>query len=329
VRLAPVETKVFDPADGFAPLTGVIEVTDPAIFVRDDRWRMCVGTQVAQRPGIQLAIASLAHGAPLSASGWTLPAEQDDLTRIATLPQERSRVWDLRGGRHCPSHARGVDPHTGSWVERIYYAGAAEHVWGPYTIGYLEWDGARWIDQPEPAFVATEPWERGSVFEPNVIYADGKWKLWYAAGSHQENYHVHGCSESEDGRSNWTPHQVFAPPDMKMFDFQVRAAGSGYEAVFSRVWLQGTPPPQTGLWWCQCERPSARLEDWSTPVQLMTAADRGWHSSPWKPSAAASPADLNRLLVFFSGLYSSKTASSYFPFVFTLGCVEVSRPETM
>jgi hypothetical protein len=116
---------------------------------------------------------------------------------------------------------------------------------------------------------------------------------------------------------------------MKMFDFHVRAADRGYEAIFSRVWLQGTPPPQTGLWWCQCERPSARLEDWSEPVQLMTAAERGWHSGPWKPSAAVSAADPKRLFVFFSGLYSSKTASPYSPFVFTLGCVEVSRPETM
>jgi hypothetical protein len=62
VRLDPVETKVFDPADGFAPLTDVIEVTDPAIFRRGDRWWMCVGTQVALRPGIQLAMASLTEG---------------------------------------------------------------------------------------------------------------------------------------------------------------------------------------------------------------------------------------------------------------------------
>jgi hypothetical protein len=61
----------------------------------------------------------------------------------------------------------------------------------------------------------------------------------------------------------------------------------------------------------------------------MTAADRGWHSGPWKPSAAPSPADPNRLLVFFSGLYSNQAGSPYSPFVFTLGCVEVSRPETM
>jgi hypothetical protein len=325
----PIETKVFDPADGFAPLTDVVEATDPTVFRRGDRWWMAVATQVANRPGVQLATASLPEGAPLSAPGWRLPSDSRDPTRIATLPQERSRAWDLRGGRHCPAYVTGLDPLTGRWVERIYYAGAADHVWGPYAIGYLEWDGEGWIDQAAPVFVATEPWERGSVFEPNMIFADGTWKLWYAAGSHQENYHVHGCAESEDGRSRWTTHQIFAPPEMKMFDFHVRRAGEAYEAVFSRVWLQVAPPAETGLWWCRCDRPSSCLADWGAPVQFMTAADRGWHSGPWKPTAAASTREKDTLLVFFSGLYPSKHASPFFPFVFTLGCVEFRRPETM
>jgi hypothetical protein len=322
-----IETKVFDPAGGFAPLTDVVEATDPTVFRRGDRWWMAVATQVANRPGVQLATASLPESAPLSASGWRLQADDRDPTKIATLPQERSGGWDLRGGRHCPSYATGLDPKTGRAVERIYYAGAADHVWGPYTIGYLEWDGERWIDQPAPVFVATEPWERGSVFEPNVIFADGKWKLWYVAGSHHENYHVHGYAESEDGRNDWTAHQIFAPPEMKMFDFHVRRADSAYEAIFSRIWLQGEPSAETGLWRCRCNRPSSRLADWSEPVQLVTAADRGWHSGPWKPSAAASTADPNRVLVFFSGMYSSPHANSYFPFVFTLGCVDVNRAD--
>ena len=32
-------------------------------------------------------------------------------------------------------------------MERIYYAGAAENLWGPYTIGFLEWDGG-WLVGP-------------------------------------------------------------------------------------------------------------------------------------------------------------------------------------
>jgi hypothetical protein len=318
---APIETRIFDPASGFAPVRDVTEVTDPAIFRRGNRWWMCVATDVGGRPGIQLATASLPHGAPLSAQGWTLTADPTDAHRLAVLPQERSTPWDLKGGRHCPSYVKGRDPRTHCEVERIYYAGAAEHPWGPYAIGYLEWNGERWIDQREPAFVATEPWERGSVYEPNLIYDEGRWKLWYVAGSNHEDYLVHGYAESEDGRTGWSAHEVFAPPDMKMFDFCVLPVAGAYEAVFSRVALRGTPPPETGLWWCRAARPASSLADWSEPIQIMTADDGGWHAGPWKPSWQYGDAGSSRLFVFFSGAYSRNDGSP-FPFAFTLGCLE-------
>ena len=53
-------------------------------------------------------------------------------------------------------------------------------------------------------FFANEDWEHGSVYEPNVVYADGKWKMWYVAGSNVEDYLVKGFAESADGRTNWT-----------------------------------------------------------------------------------------------------------------------------
>jgi hypothetical protein len=256
----------------------------------------------------------------LSAAGWTLTAAADDGTRIAVLPQERSRPWDLGGGRHCPSYVRGWDPHTGAWVERIYYAGAADNLWGPYAIGYLQWDGSTWIDQPQPAFVATEPWERGSVYEPNLIYFGGAWRLWYVAGANQDDYLVHGYAESADGVTGWSAHRIFAPPEMKLFDFKVFPVVNGYEAVFSRVTVRGTPGEDTGLWWSRCETPSPNLEHWTTPAQIMTAQDRGWHAGPWKPSPAY--AEDGRLLVFFSGAYSRQDGSP-FPFAFTTGCAQI------
>lgn len=70
---------------------------------------------------------------------------------------------------------------------------------GPYEIGFLQWDGERWIDQCEPAFLANQEWEHASVYEPNLIYHDGKWKMWYVAGSNQENHLVQGYAESDDG----------------------------------------------------------------------------------------------------------------------------------
>ena len=117
-----------------------------------------------------------------------------------------SSSWDGNGGRHCPSYVKGWDPVKGDWIERLYYAGSAENLWGPYTIGFLEWDGERWVDQPGPAFTANEAWEHGSVYEPNLIYHDGKWKMWYVAGANQDDYLVHGYAESADGVTGWSGH---------------------------------------------------------------------------------------------------------------------------
>ena len=317
------ETKIFDPADGFAPFTNVVELTDASVVKRNNRWWMYLAGGIAGLPAIQLSSASLPEGAPLSATGWQLTPDPNDPRKIAPLAgQANSQAWDLQGGRHCPSYVRGWDPRRREWVERIYYAGAAEFLWGPYTIGYLEWNGECWMDQPQPVFVADETWEHGSVYEPNLIYHDGRWKLWYAAGSNQEDYIVQGYAESEDGRSNWTQHRIFMPPDDKVFDFRVFPGKSGYEAVFSRVWLgEGEPPSRTGLWRCHAEVPSSNFADWSEPVQIMTAEDRGWHKGPWKPSPQY--AEDGRLLVFFDGIYRREGDPNPFPFEFTLGCAEI------
>jgi hypothetical protein len=319
------ELKIFDPRD---PTTGSggAELLDASVVLRGDQWWMYLAGQAAGYGPTEIYSASLAPGAQLSATGWTITRSAD--ARVTPLAgQNASRGWDGNGGRHCPSYVKGWDPGKSKWVERIYYAGAAENLWGPYTIGFLEWDGERWVDQNQPVFVANEEWERGSVYEPNLIYHDGKWKLWYVAGSNQQDYLVHGYAESEDGLTGWSKHAIFAPPEMKMFDFCVRQRAGGFDAIFARVWVkEGTPAPDTGLWWCSAERPSSRLLDWSQPVQIMTAEDRGWHSGPWKPSLAFDDQSGERALLFFDGLYRT-TDPGPFPFAFTLGCVELIWPK--
>jgi hypothetical protein len=286
---------------------------------------MYLAGQAGGRGATEIYSASLAPGTPLSAAGWKV-------SRLSTgelMPLARrthSSKWDGNGGRHCPSYVTGWDPRTGKWVERIYYAGAAEHLWGPYTIGFLECDGEQWNDRAEPVFTANEAWEHGSVFEPNLLYHDGKWKMWYVAGSNHENYLVHGYTESEDGVTGWSPHATFASPEMKMFDFCARQRGDAFDAIFARVWVaQGTPPPETGLWWCTAKAPSGVLSDWSQPVQIMSAEDRGWHSGPWKPSFQFHETIADRVLVFFDGLYKTSDPGP-FPFAFTLGCLEIDLP---
>jgi hypothetical protein len=317
------EVKIFDPLD---PATGTrgAELLDPCVVERGGRWQLFLAGQAAGFGPPELFSASLPHGAPLASSGWT--PTFDEAGVVAPLAgRTRSGVWDGAGGRHCPSHVIGRDPHTGRDVERIYYAGASENIWGPYAIGFLEWDGARWVDQPSPAFVASEPWERGSVFEPNVIYHDGIWKMWYVAGSNRDDHLVQGYAESEDGRTGWTPHRLFAPPEMRMFDFCVRQRGGSFDAIFTRVWVgKDAAPAETGLWWCRAERSSSRLADWSAPIQIMTAEDKGWHSGPFKPSFQFCDTS-GRALIFFGGQYRTNDPGP-FPFVFTLGCLEARLP---
>jgi len=316
------ETKVFDPGD---PTTGShgAEVLDATVVKRENQWWMYLAGQAAGYGPTEIYSASLPPGAPLSATGWTLT--RDAAGQLIPLAgQTASRAWDGNGGRHCPSYVKGWDPRKAQWVERIYYAGAAENLWGPYTIGFLEWDGGSWIDRHEPAFIAAEEWERGSVYEPNLIYHDGKWKMWYVAGSNQADYLVHGYAESEDGCTGWSKHAVFASAEMKMFDFCVCEREDRFDAVFARVWVKdGTPPPGTGLWWCSAAKPSATLSEWSQPEQIMNAEDRGWHSGPWKPSLAFPEQGAGRALVFFDGLYRTGDPGP-FPFAFTLGCLELS-----
>jgi hypothetical protein len=266
----------------------------------------------------------LPAAALLSVQGWQITARDDDPSRVAVLADRtKTAAWDLHGGRHCPCYVRGLNPHTSQWVERICYAGSSGNLWGPYTIGFLEWDGERWAGQAQPVFVANEEWEHHSVFEPNVVYADGLWKMWYVAGSNHENYIVQGYSESGNGVTGWTSHRIFAPREMKMFDFAVTPVAGGYEAVFARVSLGAeAPPPAAGLWWCRCDAPSPNLSDWSEPFQIMTAEDRGWHAGPWKPCLRFDARVPDRRFVFFDGLYRTNDPGP-FPYAFTLGCLEI------
>jgi hypothetical protein len=48
--IGATETKVFDPADGFAPVADVIEVSDPTLAKRGDRWWLYGAGEVAGKP---------------------------------------------------------------------------------------------------------------------------------------------------------------------------------------------------------------------------------------------------------------------------------------
>jgi len=318
------EIKLFDPADPSTDGFG-LELTDATIVERFGGWQMFLAGQKA--PGMPTDIfgATLPQGTPLASTGWRVARDGNGEPR-PLCGRQSSAAWDGQGGRHCPSYVRGWDPEAEREVERIYYAGSAQNSWGPYAIGFLEWNGETWVDQPAPAFVAADEWERGSVYEPNLIYHDGRWKMWYATGSAHQKHIVQGYAESVDGRTGWSRHEVFAPAEMRIFDFCVRQRGGGFEAIFSRLWFgDGPPSDETGLWWCYSSSPSSRISGWSEPVRIMTAADQGWHSAPWKPSFDFAAAGSRHAFIFFDGCYRNDNPGP-FPFTFTVGCLETELP---
>jgi hypothetical protein len=268
---------------------------------------------------IQMYSASLPAGAPLSASGWMLTADDGDSSRPKLLAGKAwSHPWDGEGGRHCPSYVKGWDPRNNAWVKRIYYAGAAHHYMGPYAIGYLEWDGREWLDQPAPSFTANEDWEHGSVYEPNLVYHDGKWKMWYVAGANQDDCLVQGYAESPDGHSGWSAHRVVFAQEERVFDFCVIQVGDGFEAVFAHVNVSNVDLPKTGLWWCRAEHPSPDVADWSEPVRISAAG-------PWKPVLRYGETAPQRMFVFHDGVYPAAPGGAM-PIHFTINCLEIDRP---
>jgi hypothetical protein len=312
-------TRIFDAGKGYGSVTNLRILVDCTVAHRLGRWWMyACGVEKGSRE-IQLFSASLPEGAPLSAEGWVLTTDAGEPARPALAAGKvRSYWWDGAGGRHCPSYVKGWDPERELWVERIYYAGAARDFMGPYAIGYVEWDGARWVDQAAPAFTANEYWERGSVYEPNLIYHDGRWKMWYVAGANQDDYLVHGYSESPDGRTGWSPHQIVFAPEEKVFDFCVLPVANGYEAVIARVNVGKTEIPRTGLWWTHATDASPNIADWSEPVRLSGPG-------PWKPVLRYGELDPRKMFVFYDGQYPNTTGFGI-PFHFTLNCLEIDRP---
>ena len=322
LELRGTEYKIFDPYDRSLGTTGD-ELLVSSVVRRDGTWWMFLAGQAHGRGAPNIFSACLPSGTPISAKGW-IPARDPSGELLPLAGNKRSGVWDAAGGRHCPSYVKGWSEERNDWAERIYYAGATEFAWGPYRIGYLEWDGKSWVDEATPCFEAVEKWEHGSVYEPNVTWHDGKWRMWYVAGSNREGYLIHGYAESDDGE-RWGPRTIFAPEKMKMFDFCVRKRNGGFDAVFSRLHIgKDKPGSETGLWWCQANEPSGRLQDWSEPIQLMTAEDRGWHKGPFKPSLQFDD-DGKRAWIFFDGMYNTGGPGP-FPFALTLGCLEIILP---
>ena len=218
------------------PIRG--EITDSTVAKRGDRWWMYLAGEVNGHDGIQLFSASLPAGAPLAATGWTLTPDPTIPTRIALLAgHESSAAWDLKGDATvrlmCRAGIRSAKPGSSESIMP-----AAPPISGDRTRSAI-WNGTaiNGLTELNPYSSRTKTGSMAACMSPILIYADGKWKMWYVAGSNLEDYLVQGFAESADGRSEWSKHKIFISAEEKVFDFCVIKKDKWYEAVFSRVWL--------------------------------------------------------------------------------------------
>ena len=121
------EVKIFDPRDPSSG-SGGAELLDGSVAQRDDQWWLYLAGQAHGCGATDIYSASLPSSAPLRATGWKLTRNgTGELQPVSG--RSLSRSWDGNGGRHCPSYVKGWDSIKDEWVERIYYAGAAENLW--------------------------------------------------------------------------------------------------------------------------------------------------------------------------------------------------------
>lgn len=303
---SPEAHVLWDMVEGPMP-RGLLGVGDPDVHRIHDQWTMFLGgfaTQFRNR----LYRATLPQGSDLTSRAWDF--DTDRRGRVAALVPDPPRgSWDA-GGMHTPSYV----PAVGENGERIYYTGrsTSKH-YGPksrYAIGLLERQNGEWVRRDSPVIVGDD--HRSSVLEPFVVYADGRYRMWYLANPHeigpgeQPDYELR-CTQSEDGRTGWTPPVVFADTSEGFFDNAVVRRGDEWVMLLARGSnLHGTPDfPAQGLWWMTARHPSADRSDWSTPKRLLDTDAPGtpeWFGhGTYGPALAFEGSTSTRATVFFTG----------------------------
>ena len=116
---------------------------------------------------------------------------------IITLAPDPTSGWEDRLNRNCVLLIDGV------W--KMWYTGQAR---GHSFLGYAEsTDGIHFERKcSEPIMIPEFPWEKESVMNPCVLYENGKYRMWYAAGETYEP-NVLAYAESDDG-INWKKSRI-------------------------------------------------------------------------------------------------------------------------
>lgn len=318
---------IFGMLDGYRPITNLLGAGDPDVHRIDDQWWMFFG-------GFQrnfrnnLFSASLPRGAHLSEGAkWTMttaPAHPN--TALPLVDQPVKGAWD-HYGLHEPCFVSGPAPESaGEQIpcRRIYYTGrASRQVLGnkaPYAIGVLEWTPEGWKRCPRPVVVGDT--HAPSALGPKVVYADGKWRMWFRATPREPargDHPVHEIryTESEDGINGWSQPRPFRSSTEGFAHAYVLNSGARSEMLLSKSPnLYGEPhyPPQK-LWLSTSTTPSGDVRDWSAPEEVLDAAKgdtwmrNGLFGSSLCVDDAPGTADIRR--VFCTGVHESISWPKY------------------
>ena len=342
-------TKLFDMREGYAPVRGILGMSDPSVHYIGERWTMFVGgLGVSFKTNI--LCARLPEGAPLSSDAWSfemLPGSSHRVKRL--IPQPPRGSWNRF--LHSVCYVKGMV--GGTSVERIYHAGRnTENLWSettPYTVGFMEKVDGVWVSRAQPlALHGTKAYT--SILEPKVEYVDGKWCMRYLAIPARTNKKVPPIytilySESVDGEHDWTEPVVMFDEREGFFNSVVLSAkDGGYLMALTRDSnLESLPnyPPQ-GIWLSYSPTYSSDRKAWTEPVRVVNPSDdtNGWYANGMcSPTMqwGNTPLDEATLYIFFvaatqktSWLNESLQRLTHFqrplvpsPFYFTIGRAEL------
>lgn len=312
---------LFSMLDGYRPVRNLLGAGDPNVHWVDGRWTMYVG-------GFQrdfrnnLFSATLPPGAGLDdGAEWEITTDPARPAKALPLVRQPSRgFWDHHG-LHEPCRVLGArpTPHGGQApCERIYYTGrGSRRVQGndaPFAIGLLERTASGWRRHPEPVVVGDT--RNPSALGPKVVYADGRWRMWFRAtpgepAKGEAPVSAIHYTESEDGVGGWSEPRVFRPVEEGFAHAYVRAGASRYEMLLSTSPnLHGENHyPEQGLWLSVSETPSGDPGDWTPPEPVLRAKEGpSWLRNGFFGSSLCAEHDPGRSgvrHVFFTGINES------------------------
>ncbi|MFS0726982.1 hypothetical protein [Paenibacillus sp. 1P07SE] len=350
---------IFGMLDGYRPITNLLGAGDPNVHKIGEQWWMFFG-------GFQksfknnLFSASLPMGESLDSDAkWAITHEPGQPAQARPLiPQPSKQEWDGYG-LHEPCYVEGRATNSQGVVvpcSRIYYTGRQSKSplsnTSPFSIGFLEKGPNGWSRHPEPVVTGTD--RNPNALGPKVVYADGKWRMWYRANQKEavkgirqqdEIYYI----ESEDGINGWSEPLLFFSQQVSIAHAYVTKTSDGYEMLVSTSPnLYGNPSyPDQKLWILKSDTPSGNREEWSTDPEEVLDARTGepWYKGGFFGSSLCVPGlgqDEGARYVFFTGVHEPFHYLPYFlkrilsfrkppipaPFYFSIGCFKRSSGVT-